>query len=165
MRRLFPILTTVVGLMLMGAYFSGLMGRPDDLGRGVRLAAAVATLSIHASAFVYLQATGRRVEATARRLALPEEATARRLALPEWVGAQAEKNRRKALVYEIPGSVMAIVGTGFVVGEWWHPLRDGVSVSFQFSAFLAEYMIIANQSRLLGDLDARKGSTGPAGEP
>ena len=154
MRRLFPILATVVGLPLMGAYFSGLMGRPDDLGRAVRLAAAVATLSIHASAFVYLQATGRRVEATARQLALPE-----------WVGAQAEKNRRKALVYEIPGSVMAIVGTGFVVGEWWHPLRDGVSVSFQFSAFLAEYMIIANQSRLLGDLDARKGSTGPAGEP
>ena len=154
MRRLFPVLASVVGLLLMAGFASGLLGRSDDLGRVVRLASASAALAVHASAFVYLQATGRRVEAIAGRSGLPG-----------WVGAQAEKNLRKALIYEIPGLAIAVVGAGLVVGEWWQPIVWGSSVSFQIGAFLGEWMIVANQSRLVEHVMPRAASDGPAREP
>ncbi len=154
MRRLFPILATVVGLLLMAGFYSGLIGRGDDLGRGVRLAAAASALMVHAWVFAYLWVTGRGVEASVRRSGLPG-----------WVGAQAEKNRRKALVFEICGSLMAIVGVGLLVGEWWYPIVSGSSVSFQIGSFLGEAMIVANQSRLLGDLAALASPGRPSGEP
>jgi hypothetical protein len=141
MRRLFPILATVVGLLLMAGFYSGLIGRGGDLDRGVRLAAAALALTVHAWAFGYFWVTGRWVETVARQSGLPE-----------WVGAQAEKNRRKALVFESGGSLMAIVGVGLLVEEWWYPIVSGSSVSFQIGSFLGETMIVANQSRLLEDL-------------
>jgi hypothetical protein len=154
MRRLFPILATVVGLLLMAGFYSGLIGRGGDLGRGVRLAAAASALAVHAWVFVYLWVTGRWVEASVRQSGLPG-----------WVGGQAEKNRRKALVFEICGSLMAIVGVGLLVGEWWYPIVSGSSVSFQIGSFLGETMIVANQSRLLEDLGDRAGSARAAEGP
>jgi hypothetical protein len=153
MRRLFPILATMAGLLLMAGFYSGLIGRDDDLGRGVRLGAAASALAVHASAFAYLRAAGRRVEAAAMRSGLPG-----------WVGAQAEKNRRKALVFELCGSSIAVIGMGLLVGEWWYPIAYGSSVSFQIGSFIGETMIVANQSRLLGDLGDGAGSGQPVGD-
>ena len=141
MRRLFPILATVVGLLLMAGFYSGLIGRGDDLGRGVRLAAAASAVAVHAWAFGYFWVTGRWVEATVRQSGLPG-----------WVGAQAEKNWRKALHFQVFGSVMAVGGVGLLVVDWCSPLVWGSSVSFQIGSFIGEAMIVANQSRLLEDL-------------
>jgi hypothetical protein len=141
MRRLFPILAAIVGLLLMAGFYSGLIGRGDEFGRGVRLAAAASALAVHVWAFVYFWVTERWVEASVGQSGLPE-----------WIGAQAEKNRRKALLFQVSGSAMAIVGVGLLVGEWWYPIVSGSSVSFQIGSFIGETMIVANQSRLLQDL-------------
>ena len=86
MRRLFPILAVVAGLLLA----RDLLDRPGPL-------AVAATLAAHGSAFVYLAATGRRVEGWSKDREWPD-----------WVAAQAEKNRRKAIAYQGWGS--AILG-------------------------------------------------------
>ena len=144
MRRLFPILATAVGLLLVAGFYLGLIARGDDLGRGARLAGAAAALAVHASAFGFLRASGRRVESIAGREGLPG-----------WVGAQAEKNRRKSRVFEVGGALVAISGAGLLAGEWWSPIVSGSSVSFQIGSFLGESMIVAGQSRLLESLSRR----------
>jgi hypothetical protein len=141
MRRLFPILAAAVGLLLMAGFYSGLIRRDDDFGQGVRLVAAASALAVHVWAFVYFWVTGRRVETHVGQSGLPE-----------WIGAHAEKNRRKALLFQVSGSVMAIVGVSLLVGEWWYPIISGSTVSFQIGSFIGETMIVANQSRLLEDL-------------
>jgi hypothetical protein len=154
MRRLFPILATVVGLLLMAGFYSGLIRRGDDLGRGVRLVSVTLALAVHALAFVYFWATGRRIEASARQAGLPG-----------WVGAQAEKNWRKALHFQVFGSVVAITGVGLLAVDWFNPIVWGSSVSFQIGAFLGEAMIVANQSRLLEDLSHPALTSGTAEGP
>jgi hypothetical protein len=154
MRRLFPILATVVGLFLVAGFYSGLIRRSDDLGRGVRLVSVALALAVQALAFVYLWATGRRIEVSARRAGLPG-----------WVGAQAEKNWRKALHFQVFGSVVAVAGVGLLVVDWFNPIAYGSSVSFQIGSFLGEAMIVANQSRLLEDLSNPAPSSRPAEGP
>lgn len=146
MRRAFPILVAVVGSLLMAGFAAGLLGPGGDLRRVVRLAGASAALAVHATVFVYLVASGRRVRALAGSAGMPV-----------WVGALAAKNRRKALAFEVPGSLLAIVGIGLVLGEWGHPIVLGSSVSFQVGSFLGEALIVANQSRLLDELAASPG--------
>jgi len=141
MRRIFPILATLVSLLLMAGFYSGLIRRVDDLGQGVRLAAAAAAMAVHAVTFAYLWLTGRRVVSMVGLLGLPG-----------WVNAQSDKNRRKALLFQVSGSVVAMCGVGLLALEWWHPIVLGSSVSFQVGLFIGEAMIVANQSRLLDDL-------------
>ena len=154
MRILFPILATVVALLLAAGYYAGLVGRPDDLGRGVRLASMVLALVVHAGAFAYFWSTGRKIEAIVGREGLPE-----------WVGAQAEKNRRKALLYQVSGSIFVVVGVGLLLFEYRHPIYGGSSVSFQVGAFLNEFLVIQNQSRLLAELAGQAGPGASAVEP
>ena len=125
---------------------------PTD-ARLARLAAS-ATLAVHASTFAHLRASGRRVEAVAEALGLPD-----------WVGAQVEKNRRKALVYETLGPALVVLAAWFVGDRWWHRVVAGASLAFQVGAFVGEFAIIAAQARLVRDVKPWATSTGPAGDP
>jgi hypothetical protein len=141
MRLLFPILASVVGLLLVAGFYSGLVGRSDEFGRGVRLGSMGLAMAIHAWAFAYFWSSGRRIEAIVRRDAMPD-----------WVGALAEKNGRRALHFQVFGSVMAVMGAGLLASEWWYPILSGASLSFQIGSFLGENLIVVQQSKLLEHL-------------
>ena len=145
MRRFFPILAGVAGLLLVASLVAGLAGSTEGHPR-IGWVAVAATLTVHSSAFAHLRATGRRVEATAGALGLPD-----------WVGAQAEKNRRKAFVYEGWGSALAVLTAMSGAGRWWHLALSGSSLSFQVGAFVGEFAIIAAQSRLMRDVGSWAG--------
>ena len=153
MRRSFPILAAVAGLLLLASLVSGLVASPRDHARLGWIAVAT-TLLVHASVFVHLRGTGRWVEATAGRLGLPD-----------WVGVQAEKNRRKAFVYEGWGSALVVLAGWSGGARWWHLVLSSSSLSFQLGAFVGEFVIIAAQARLLRDVGLRAGSARLASDP
>jgi hypothetical protein len=154
MRVLFPILATIVVILLAGGSSAGLVGRSDDLGWDVRMASMALALAIHAWAFAYFWRIARRVEAVVAREGLPD-----------WVAAQAEKHRRTALRFQFWGSLAAILGIGLLLLEDRNPVVLGASVSFQVGAFLNEWMMIENESRLMASLDTRQQSVEPAVKP
>ena len=134
MRRPFSILAASAALLVV-------LGLAGGVGP---LVASMAALGVHATALAALAASSRRVDATAARLALPG-----------WVGAQAEKNRRKALAYALPGSALAVAGWWLARSGWSNSVASGAGASFQVGSFLGESLIVANQSKLLADLASR----------
>jgi hypothetical protein len=144
MRRAFPILASIAGLLLVSSLVLDLVGSPNQLA----WASIAVTLAVHGSVFAYLRATGRDVEAVAGRLGLPG-----------WVGAQAEKNRRKAFVYEAWGSSLVVLAGCSSGGGWWHLVLSASCLSFQLGAFVGEFAILAAQARLLGDVEPRADSS------
>ncbi len=105
-------------------------------------AAAAATLLLHAGTW----ATLARAERRALRLV-------RDRGWPDWMGAQAEKNRRKALAYAAWGGTMAVAMAGSD-GPWRVGLASA-TIAFHLGAFPAGWLLIAAQSRLSREYEAR----------
>ena len=141
MRRLFPILALVAVLSLV----VGLIAPGTDLG-SLQFLEFVAIVWTHSLAAIDLESTGRRIEAMAISVGLPD-----------WVRAQSEKNRRKASFYlclslpMFPLLTMA-QAKGLVHGEWLIGLL-GLNLAFQVGAFVGEFAIMAAQARLVGDVE------------
>ncbi len=153
MRRAFPILAAVAGLLLAASFAAGGVA-PPVRHAGVERLATLATIGLHGVVLAYLVATGRRVGAMAGRPGWPE-----------WVGAQAEKNRRKAWATGAPGVVLAIAsgwGPAGGRGGAWQQALSAANLSFQIGAFLGEYAVLASQAKLLRDVGDW---AGPAPQP
>jgi hypothetical protein len=140
MRRPFPVLASIVGLLLVAS----LARAPgEDAGR-LGLAAGLATVAVHGLVCSSLRTGRRRVEATAARLGLPD-----------WVVAQAEKNRAKAAVLAatgVPLAILSIAALGLRPGSGWRVGLAAFNLAFQVGAFAGEYLAIAAQARLSRDL-------------
>ena len=105
-----------------------------------------ATLGLtHALAAIFLESTGRQLEARAASDALPD-----------WVPAQAEKNRRKAYLYlwvALPlFPIATLLKTRGIVGEAWSIGLLAFNLAFQAGTFLAEHVIMAAQARLVREV-------------
>jgi hypothetical protein len=138
MRRLFPILALIAGSLLLADLFARAAWSIRDLS-WISVGAA---LVVHALAFDDLRSSSRRVGRVAR---------ARRL--PDWVEAQAEKNRRKAWMGEVGGLplvVIAVWSSGSGLGSL---ALFAAAVAFQIGSFVAEFVIMNTQSRLVADVE------------
>jgi len=159
MPRPFPILATVAGLLSLASLAAGVVALPGP-HRGLAILATAATIGAHGSVAAYFAATGRRVDATAARLGLAD-----------WLGAQAEKNRRKAFAYQawgVPLALLAGWSAGSGGGEAWRHALPAASLAFQVGAFAGEYAVIVAQARLVRDLGGPDGggiSPRPAADP
>ncbi len=154
MRLLFPILACVAGSLLIGGFVAGMVAPPAAHAR-LGMVAAAAALAVHGTGLAYLATSAGRVEATARSSGMPG-----------WVGAQAEKNRRKAGVLGAWGvaSIVGVAWSGMVgPGRGWHLALSASALTIQLGAFVGEFLMVVAQARLLLDVGAWAGraSAGP----
>jgi hypothetical protein len=141
LRGAFPILAVVAGLSLVVGLFA-----PGEVPGSLRLLEFVAIVWTHTFAAIYLGSTEEWVGTTTNSGSLPD-----------WVLAQAEKNRRRASVYVLPGLLiffaMALArDKGWIVGSRLIGLM-GFNLAFQVGALLGEFAILAAQARLVGDVE------------
>lgn len=157
MRRLFPILAVASVMSLLTSLVAGLLA-PLTALPPFWLVGFVTIVGTHALAGIFLESTGNRVET----LALSG-------GLPDWVSAQAEKNRRKAIIYLILGlplfPVVTLLKTRGLVGEAWSLGLLAFNLAFQVGAFIAESVIMSTQAQLVRDVEewALKSSQRAAG--
>lgn len=140
MPRPFLALALVAASLLVAGFAAGLAGSASGGRLGV--AGTVATLAVHGSVWAYLRATGRRVEGLARAAGMPG-----------WVGAQAEKNRRKAFASGAIGVPLALLA-GWSGAEGWRLSLGSANLAFQLGAFIGESAMMMAQTRLIRDVEA-----------
>jgi hypothetical protein len=145
MRRLFPILASIAGLLLFASLISGLVA-PGPSRVPIAMLAGMTTVGVYAWASVSLAISGKQVSVLAKRLDLPD-----------WVASQVEKNRRKAFAYQWWGLpfLMASVWSDVLLTDW--AVHHGVSalnLAFQLGAFAGMFVILVAQERLLQDVQS-----------
>lgn len=154
MHRIFLGLAVTDGTLLVAAFVLGFVASGEVRGPGevwhglhflLGLLATLTTLLVHSIVFTYFLGTGKWVEEVARVYRLPV-----------WVAAHARKNKRQAFPFEI-GSMAFIgattwLGAGTDAKQWpssWHLGLAAFALAFNLGAFVAEYVAIVAQARLL----------------
>jgi hypothetical protein len=155
MQRIFLGLAVTVGMLLASTFVLGLVaGLEDrvhahfwhDLHFLIGLVTTMATLLVHAIVCTYLLGTGKWVKEVVRVYRLPG-----------WLEGIAVRNKRRAFPFELGGMLLigataclgAAVDTRRDISSLWHLAAAAVAIGFQLGAFLAEYVAIVAQARLL----------------
>ena len=154
MHRIFLALAVTCGSFLVVNFALGLLasgqGRgPDHVWHDIHFLFGLITvltgLLVHSIVFTYFLGTGRWVKEVVRVYRLPD-----------WVYAQAVANKWKAFPFEL-GSMgfigaTAWLGAGTDARGWpsaWHLGMAALTLAFNLGAFVAEYVAIVAQARLL----------------
>ena len=144
----FPILAGIAALSLLARLVVGFVYLAD-VPALYELIAMVPTFLAHGLARQYLESRELKIKAKVESDGLPE-----------WVGAQAEKNLKKAIPHIWSGCLLQ----GFVVWSWANGHKGLVSgtrldgllalnLAFQVGAFVGEYAMIVAQARLSRDVE------------
>jgi hypothetical protein len=159
MHRIFLGLAITNGTLLLASFGFGFAAagetRPSHMWRDVHfllgLLTTVATLMVHSVVFTYFLGTGKWVKEVARVYQLPD-----------WVYAQAIRNKRRAFPFEL--ICMVLIGVTAWLGaasdtrefdSTWHLGMAAFTFAFSLGAFVAEYVSIVAQARLLLEVKAQ----------
>lgn len=162
MHRIFLGLAVTDGTLLVASLAVGFGAAneprgPHESWHGVHLllglVTMLATLLVHSIAFTYFLGTTRWVKEVVQIYGMPE-----------WVHAQALRNKRRAFPFEL-GSMVAIALTTWAGGavhtrDWpiareLHLAAATLTIGFNLGAYVAEYLAIVAQARLLLEVKAR----------
>jgi hypothetical protein len=154
--RGFRLLVIVGALALVADFLRGFTGTAEARGQLFHGWFSIATVSlvvaIHLGVYVYLAVTGRRVETRVREAGLPA-----------WLGAHAERNRRR--ISRLPWiSVFTILLAAWLGGEAvargpvvaaWHLGVWAFATAFNLGSLAVESTAIPGHFRLLMEVEAR----------
>jgi hypothetical protein len=161
MIRYFLVLAVTGGSLLVADFVLGFLAASEPRGpgavwRGVHLLFSLLTvlaiLGVHSIVYTYFMATVRWAKEVARVYRLPD-----------WLVAQAKRNKRRAFRF-IMGGMTAVAVTAWLGaaadtrgGSYsaWHLWVASLTLTFNFVAFVVEYIGIVSHHRLLAELKAQ----------
>jgi hypothetical protein len=159
MNRIFLVLAVTSAALMVVSFAIGLAAVAEAQGTAhvwhdvhflLGLLTVLTVSLAHSIVFTYFLGTGKWVNEVARVYRLPN-----------WVSAQATKNKRRAFPFELTSMALlaltAWLGAGTDARGWpsiWHLGCAAVTLAFNLGAFVAEYVAIVAQARLLLEVKA-----------